>query len=501
MFLKRNVKKSMNIAIISDYLDHFFDDPMKIFNFSSYFLCEFSRELQSQGQNLTVVLPFHKKIENSKMFKAMSYLRSDEVILPDREGKEDRKIEINFYNCSGVNVIFVKDPYLSEREGYIFDPANGMFYPDNLLRFSNLSRSAIESLKLIPFKPDVVHVVGKWASISSIYLKTIYKYDNFFAKSRLVFTIDSLEELPIFVVDQYPILGLDWSYYRYDCLEFFGKVNIVKGSIVFSDCIVFTSNSYVDEIRKEEFGKGLEGLIQQKFSESKIKSILPGISHQYSPQKDKVLSSVGFNYTRDNIENKKKVKNYIAKKHGFSPESLFFMFFGEFKENSGISLVYEIFSEILPKFNVSLVIFGRGDDFRENAIGELVNSYNNKVIWFKDFSYEDVILYLASSDVLLMPSVIESSSILPMVALVYGTLPLVRGVGILNDVVRDKINGFKFYEYSPTVFKEKILECYDMYYKNPKRWNKLVETAMKSEFSWSDTVKHYVEEVYTQTKK
>lgn len=493
--------KSLNIAIVSDYINHFSEDWYSVFSFENYFVCELSSSLKSLGNNVTVVLPFHKSLESSRKFKDITVVGGDEVVFPERDGREEKKAEIKFCKCMDINLLFIREPSLSDRDGFVNDPNNGLAYPDNLPRFANFARSALESLKVMPFKPDVIHVVGKLASISVIYLKTLYRYDNFFRKCKVVFTVPSSEGVPLFVVDQYPSLGLDWTYYRYEYLEFYGKINIVKGAIVFSDVTTFCSPSYVEEARREEFGKGMEGVIAQKLNEGKIRAVLPGVSSRFSPQNDGVLLKIGASYSKSEMENKKKVKSILCKRYKLSEEDIMFLFMGEFRENTGISLVYEIFSEILPKGRVSLLVVGKGDEFRESTINELVSGNRGRAVWLRDINPDEITLHIAGADVILIPSIMEASTILPMVAMNYGTLPLVRGGGILNDVVRDKINGFKFYEYSPTEFRFKVLEAMEIFNKNPKRWKKLVETAMRSSISWTDVAKTYVEEVYSETKK
>lgn len=498
---KQKETKPLNIAIVSDIIDHFLTKELNFFNFENFFICNLSRSLSDLGHNVVLVFPWHKSIESSATFREFKPLSSERVLIAERDGREEKEIEIKNYKCSGMNVIFINEPLLSNREGFTVDPNNGFFYPDNLQRFSIFSKSALESLKTIPFRPDVIHVIGKWASITSIYAKTLYKYDNFVNKSKVVFTLSSLEDMPIFMPEQYPILGIDWRYYSYEYLEFYNKVNIVKGAIVFSDVTVFNSASYIEELKREEFGNGLEGLINQKVIENKIKYVIPGVAHTFTPKDNPSLSKKGLNYTKDDISRKYKIKSLVCKRIKFDESSVLLLFVGKFTEKAGISLIYEVLSDLISKNKISLILIGRGDDFREVAIGEIVNTNPSKVCWVKSVQDDELIEYLVASDILLMPSMVEPSSILHMVSMLLGTVPLVRGVGILNDIVRDKINGFKFYEYSPQSFKDKVLEAVDIYYKNPKRWKKIVDTAMRSEFSWSESAKTYVEEIYKISKR
>ncbi|MGC8869611.1 MAG: glycogen synthase [Brevinematia bacterium] len=490
----------LNVVFISNYIDYFLDSS-NLFDFEKYFLCGFASSIKNIGNNVTLILPYHKGIDLNKIFSKKDLIKSDTVIISfDREGRDEREVKFNVFTCNGIQVVFIEDSLISERDGFLFDPSNGIFYPDNPKRFSIFAKSSLEALKVLPLKPDIIHVVGEWVSISAIYCKLLYKYDNFFKGTRVIFTVPSLNNQILFPPDQYSSLGIDWKYFSYEYLEFYGKVNILKGGIVFSDLVTFCSESYIEEAKKEEFGNGLEGLIKKGIAENKIRAVIPGVDSSYDPSKDYYLAKIKANYSKDNITEKAKVKRYICDKAKINPNTMVFLFFDKLVESTGISLVYEVFYDLLPKNNISIIIIGKGDTFREDSIRELISQYPGKVTWFSEVSKDEIIYYIAGSDVILIPSISESSTIKHIVSMKYGTLPLVRGVGILNDVVRDKINGFKFYDYLPSVFKEKVEESIEFYFKNPKRWYKFVDTAMKSEFSWNNTAKKY-DEIYRELKK
>jgi starch synthase len=496
-------KESLETVIISNYLDLFLGEK-NFFRSPYYFVCGLSHALKRVGHNVTVILPWYRKIEESLKKLGISYTgKTERVLVPlDKGGSEDKEVEARFFDCGGIRTIFIYEPTLSDRDGFVLDPSTKFFFPDNLKRFVIFSKASLEALKVIPLRPDVIHVLGDWSSVAVVYAKILFKYDNLINKARLVFTIPSLEDQILLPPEQYSYLSLEWKYFSYEFLEFYGKVNIVKGGIVASDITTFLSESYVEEVTKADFGNGLEGVIIQKLNEGKIKGILPGIDTEvWNPKSDKELSKIGANYDITNLQNKAKAKKYLASKYGLQQDSIIFFFYGDLTEKSGISLVYEVFGEILKNYQSSLIVVGRGDDFRELSMSELQDNFKKKVVWLKDCTLGDLKYIISGSDVVLMPSMSEQDSILHMVSMVYGTLPLVRGVGILNDVVRDKINGFKFYNYSPSEFLAKVKEVCDIYFKDPKRWNKLQKAAMKSDFSWDNVAKIYVESVYKETKE
>jgi|GEM_PF-2846981 len=499
----KDKREHLNVVLISNYFDFFLDEH-NFFKSSFYFTCNFSHALKKAGYNITVILPWYKKLEEVIQKFGVSYIgKSEKLLIPlDKTGNEDKEVEARFFDCEGIEIIFIYEPTLSDREDFVIDSSTNFFFPDNLKRFAVFSKAAIESLKLIPLRPDVIHVFGDWSSIVAIYARILFKYDNLINRAKIVFTIPSLENQILLPPEQYSHLSLEWKYFSYEFLEFYGKVNIIKGGIVASDTTTFFSNSYVSEITKSDFGNGLEGVIIQKLNEGKIKGILPGIDYEtWNPKTDKDLSKIGANYDTSNISGKNKAKKYLCSKYKLNENSLIFFFYGNLTDKSGISLIHEVFGDILKNYNTSLIVVGRGDDFRELSISELQENFRGKVIWLKDCTFNELKYIIAGSDVVLMPSMSEQDSTLHMVSMIYGSLPLVRGIGILNDVVRDKINGFKFYNYSPSEFLNKIREVCDIYFKDQKRWNKLQKAAMQSDFSWDNVVNEYVETVYKESKK
>ncbi len=495
--------EALETVIISNYLDLFLGEK-DFFRSPHYFVCELSHALKREGHNVTVILPWYKKLDETLKKMGIYYTgKTERILIPmDRGGNEDKEVEARFFDCMGIRLIFIYEPTLSDRDGFVLDPSTGFFFPDNLKRFAVFSKASLEALKVIPLRPNVIHIFGDWSSVAAVYAKVLFKYDNLINRARLVFTIPSLEDQILLPPEQYSYLSLEWKYFSYEFLEFYGKVNIVKGGIVASDITTFLSESYVEEVTKADFGNGLEGVIIQKLNEGKIKGILPGVNTElWNPKSDKELSKIGANYNIDSLQNKVKAKKYLVSKYGLQEDSIVFFFYGDLTERSGISLVYEVFGDVLKNYKASLIVIGRGDDFRELSLAELQDNFKGKVVWLKDCKLGDLKHIISGSDVALIPSMSEQDNILHMVSMVYGTLPLVRGVGILNDVVRDRINGFKFYNYSPSEFLAKIKDVCDIYFRDPKRWSKIQKTAMKSDFSWDSVAKKYVEIVYKEGKE
>ncbi len=456
---------------------------------------DFASALKKFGYDVVFIAPFYKFFKSPQQPKLEHF---DTVsIIMDRE-----KIEAKVHKTkvSNFDVFLIEEQSISNLNGCVKDLETGVYFPNNLRRFSIFSRTALEALKVVPFRPDIIHVFSHWSGVLPILLKTAYQYDNFFKDTRVIFTFENVSNLSTYPAEQYRFIGVDWKYFSYEYLEFFGKVNILKGGIVFSDCSTTFSETYLLELQKSQGSEGLDGFFKEKVSQGVIKAIpiYPDMS-MVSPEKDIYLSKLRLNYSIDSLGNKKKVKEYLYKKFNMQlsqSQDILISFIGEISEQKGISLFYEVIGDFLSRENIKLIIVGKGDDLHEGVIKELQNLYPKNVGFLKTFDEETIYTTIAGSDMILFPSFLEPYEFLHIVAMKYGTVPVVRGTGILNDIVRDKINGFKFYEFIPSEFKEKLNEAISIFLENPKRWQKIQLQGMKEKFDLTQQVEKYVKEVY-----
>ena len=161
-----------------------------------------------------------------------------------------------------VQVYLIKNDAYFNRDG-LYGDKNGD-YPDNLKRFSFFCRRTLELLSEINFKPDIIHCHDWQTALIPVYLKTIFSKNKFYKHIKTVFTIHNLAYQGVFSKEEYPKLGLDWSWFKIEGLEFYGKVNLLKGGLIFSDSLSAVSLAYSKEIQTKEFGCGLEGLFHQR---------------------------------------------------------------------------------------------------------------------------------------------------------------------------------------------------------------------------------------------
>jgi len=226
--------------------------------------------LEKEGQEVIVILPRYKAIDAAKF----NLKTSGDWILAGTLGQ-------------GIKVYFIENAGLFNREGLYGDKQGD--HPDNLERFSFYCRRSLELLKEINFKPDIIHCHDWQSSLIPVFLKTVYSQDPFYKKIRTVLTIHNIGYQGLFPREEFPKLGLDWSLFSMEGLEFYGKVNILKGGMLFADLINTVSPTYAREIQTKEFGFGLEGVLNKR--KDSVFGILNGLDYDiWDPQRDKFIA-------------------------------------------------------------------------------------------------------------------------------------------------------------------------------------------------------------------
>lgn len=431
--------------------------------------------LEELGEEVIVAMPRYKCISESK-FKIQRI-------------KEDISC-----SCIGKNtkVYFIeKDEYFN-RDGLYQDKAAD--YKDNLDRFSYYCKRTLELLKEINFNPDIIHLHDWQASLIPVYLKTLFAKDPFYNKIRTILTIHNIGYQGIFQSEDFPKLGLDWSIFNIEGLEFYGKICLLKGGIQFSDIINTVSPTYSKEIQTKEFGFGLEGVLKQR--STSVFGILNGLDYSiWNPQTDRYIAkNYSFKSMQDKSKNKEDLQEYcnLPRKQGIP----LFGIVSRLAEQKGFDILADGIKSVC-KMSLQLVILGAGDLRYHSALQELTKKYP-KVI-SAHLKFDDTLAHkiYAGSDIFLMPSKYEPCGLGQMISLRYGTIPLVFKTGGLADTVNEK-NGFVFEHYS----KDELIKAMKKArtaFKDKEKWNALIHTAMKCNFSWQESARKYIE-LYERTK-
>lgn len=384
------------------------------------------------------------------------------------------------------NVIFffLKNDELFGRD-YLYGTPEGD-YPDNDVRFGAFSYAVMEFIKKEELDPDIIHV-NDWQT-SLIPVLTYYKYN--WHHVRTVLTIHNLAYQGIF--DKFAIerLNLGWDLFHMEALEFYDKVNFLKGGIVFSSAITTVSPTYAKEILKPEYGFGLDGLLRKY--ENKLYGIINGIDYNvWNPETDKYIYE---NYCEYTIEKKSINKKLFLKETNLEGEEKpLFIFIGRLAQQKGIDLIKDSIEE-LSKLPINLAILGSGDkeynDFFESIKGKYENIFI-KVGYDEPFSRK---MY-AAGDFLLMPSLFEPCGLNQMIAMRYATLVVARKTGGLNDTVVDISQpdgyGILFENPNKYEFLNAINRAIDLY-NNKQKFLELQKRVMGFDFSIESTAQKYI---------
>lgn len=451
------------------------------------------KELKKNGVDVRVVIPKYSGIKEEYR-NAMKHVGDGEIEVAWRK----KYLGIDRYDLNGLPFYFIDNQEYFYREGYYG-------YPDDVERFTFFCKAVLAMLPKIDFWPDVIHMNDWQTGLISVYLKLNYKDDDKYKDIKTVYTIHNLKYQGRFWKGYLPdVLGLDWKYFNNGDLEYFDDINFMKGAIVYSDKVTTVSRTYAKEIQDPYFGEGLEGMLQKRKDD--LSGIVNGLDYDdYDPQTDKYIP---FNYNEDNaIEAKGNNKEALQKKLGLPVDRSIPMLamVTRLVEAKGIDLVTRIMDELLEYEDLQFVLLGTGDRRYEDWFKGLVWRYPKKVSANIYFNNELAHQIYAASDIFLMPSQYEPCGIGQLIALRYGSIPVVRATGGLKDTVEaynnytNSGNGFSFNNYNAHELLYSIKRAIDSGNDFGKR-EKIIKNAMTADYSWDESAKQY-KELYSSLKK
>jgi len=375
-------------------------------------------------------------------------------------------------------------------------------YTDNALfeieKYAYFSKAVLASLPLIGFQPDVIHCHDWQTGLIPVYLNERFQGDLFFHGMKTIFTIHNLKFQGKWNIETVKnITDLDWSYFTYDKLEAYGDANLLKGGVVFADAVTTVSNTYAEEIKTAFYGEGLDGLLRARSGD--LRGIINGIDYDiFNPTDD---SYIEYPYTSENfLEQKRNNKLALQKELGLDTDENKMMIgiVSRLTDQKGFDLINYMMEELCQD-DVQLVILGTGEEKYESMFRHYDWKYSNKVSANIYYSEELSHKIYASCDAFLMPSLFEPCGLSQLMALRYGTLPIVRETGGLKDTVEPYNEyegtgtGFSFTNYNAHEMMDTIRRAERVYYSEREEWNKIAERAMKADFSWDVSAKKYQE--------
>ncbi|HEX4130898.1 MAG TPA: glycogen synthase GlgA [Pirellulales bacterium] len=397
---------------------------------------------------------------------------------------------------SDVPVYLVRhDEYFDRPELY---GINGSDFIDNCERYTFFCRAVLESIRLLELNTQIVHANDWQTGLLPAFLKTEYRGVPGYEQIASLFTIHNLAYQGQFWHWDMLLTGLDWKYFNWHQMEFFGKLNLMKTGLVFTDWISTVSPRYAEEIQSAPLGSGLEGVLQQR--RDVLSGIINGVDYSiWNPANDPHIAQ---QYDVNTFETGKAVcKAALQREFGLpvEPRTPLLGFVGRLAEQKGIDLVVKVMQDWLRSSPAQWVLLGTGDPAYHQALTTLADRYPQKVSL--RLAYSDVLAHRieAGADVFLMPSRFEPCGLNQLYSLKYGTVPLVRATGGLADTVTDvtresleagTATGFSFREYSPLALGEtlaRVCQTFDI----PSVWSKIVRTGMSQDWSWTRSARDY----------
>ncbi|HJT00128.1 MAG TPA: glycogen synthase GlgA [Terriglobales bacterium] len=450
--------------------------------------------LAALGHRVTVYLPLYRQ---TKLADAKPVLRSITVPFDD-----------HYRFCSvvdggahsGVQFYFIDYPPFFDREA-LYGTSVGD-YRDNAERFALYSRAVLEACK-IQGVPDVFHCHDWQSAMVPVLLRSVYAEDPAFRDVGCVFTIHNMGYQGLFPPEILPLLMLPWDLFTISRMEFYGNVNFLKGALVFADFVTTVSKKYSQEIQTAEYGFGLEGVLHGRAAT--VTGILNGVDYkEWSPEADKFTAA---RYSPEDLSGKAACKRDLLTQFGITNGDVKLPVIGivsRFAAQKGFDLISQVMDR-LAREEMIVVALGAGDKEYQDMFLRLHKQYPQKIA--VKVAYDNALAHKieAGSDMFLMPSRYEPCGLNQIYSLKYGTVPVVRATGGLDDTIENwdprsgKGTGFKFSEYTGEALLDTVKLALKTY-QGQDAWQRLMRNGMSKDFSWNASAREYVR-VYERARQ
>ncbi|MFQ5963519.1 MAG: glycogen synthase GlgA [Candidatus Scalinduaceae bacterium] len=446
--------------------------------------------LKKLGCDVRVALPFYRMVKEQNI--------PFDTIFKDLEVPAKGVTLKAGINQSSLNddipVYFIKYDKFFDREN-LYSTSRGD-YADNAERFIFFSRSIFELCRKVNFQPDIIHCHEWQTGLIPTYLRTLYNNDKLFSKTAALYSIHNIAYQGIFEKEVFEKTCLPNRLLINKVIEFYGKISFMKVGIIYSDIINTVSQKYSREIQTEEYGCGLQDIIKDRAGV--LFGVINGVDYsEWNPETDKFIVA---NYNANDFSGKVKCKEDLLLQFNL-PISLkerpLLGIVSRMAKQKGFDLLSKVIDELMT-FDIVFVLLGIGDERYHNLFQEYAHRYPERI--GVRIAYDNKLAHKieAGADIFLMPSRYEPCGLNQIYSLKYGTIPLVRATGGLDDTIKDYYSkdgtgtGFKFDEYKASVFIDKVKEALCVF-ANKEKWLQLMTNAMSQDFSWERSARAYIE--------
>ena len=448
------------------------------------------KSLRARGCELKLVMPYYRMVKNSGL--PHQYLGEEiEVSLGDEKLRAD--VYLGHLN-QDIPVYFIGREEFFDRESLYSTPKGDYF--DNAERFIFFSKAVLNLCQRIGFSPDIIHHHEWQTGLIAAYLKSTFRNDPFYSRTAAVFTIHNIAYQGLFKKEKFPVTGLPTEMYSPEGIEFWERINFMKAGIVYADAINTVSKKYSEEIQTPEYGYGLEGILRKK--KASLYGILNGVDYEdWNPSHDPHLVA---RYDLKDISGKKECKKDLLREFHLPPSlenAPLLGMISRLADQKGFDLLAEIL-EPLFALDIGFVLLGTGEQKYHDLFAQVAQKYPQKA--GIRIAYDDRLAHKieAGADFFLMPSKYEPCGLNQIYSLKYGTIPVVRATGGLDDTIlhydpaTKKGNGFKFNRYDSKEFLNTLKEAIRFYFQ-PEHWRQLLQNAMSTDFSWERSADAYLQ--------
>jgi starch synthase len=445
------------------------------------------RALAALGHQVSVYVPRYRQ---TKLSDPQTVVRSITIPFDDKY-RFCSVVTAGTNMPAGLRFYFVDYPPYFDRDALYGTPAGD--YPDNAERFALFSRAVLEASKILGV-PQVFHCHDWQSALVPVMLRTLYAEDPAFREVATVFTIHNMGYQGLFPPETLPLLTLPWELLTISKMEFFGQVNFLKGALVFSDFVTTVSRKYSQEIQTTEYGFGLDGVLRSRAAT--VTGILNGVDYdEWSPQSDKFTVA---KYSPQDLSGKLKCKHDLLHAFGVTNTDSKVPVIGivsRFAAQKGFDLIAQIMDRLALE-EMIVVALGTGDKPYEEMFQRLNKQFPNKIA--AKVAFDNAIAHKieAGADMFLIPSRYEPCGLNQIYSLKYGTVPIVRATGGLDDTIEPwdartgKGTGFKFTDYTGEALLATIKQAL-LAYRDPSSWQTLMRNGMNRDFSWGASAREY----------